>query len=226
MRTFAWTFKDSVSGKKYKKKFSMPLSEWITRMDRTRKITWMGVVLHKTHPLDLWIFQEIIFSVKPEIIIEIGSYIGGTTLYFAHLFDIIGNGKIISIDNDRTRYKIKHPRITEFTGFSQSKEIIERVHNFCGKSTVLINHDGSHYTKDVLQDLNNYCDLIAPGSYFIVEDGFDAVSIDSGGEKTMIEGPFGACQQFLKTHPEFEIDSDAERLIATYCPRGYLRRKK
>lgn len=204
----------------------MPLTEWINRMDRTRKMTWMGVVMHKTHPLDLWIYQEIIFSVKPEIVIEIGSFIGGTTLYFAHLLDAMGQGKVVSIDDDRSRYRIKHPRIIEFTGFSQSKEIIERVHDFCEKSTVLINHDGSHSTKDVLRDLNNYCDLIAPGSYFIVEDGFDGICSEMGGEKTAINGPFGAIQQFLKTHPEFEIDNDAERFIVTYAPRGYLRRKK
>jgi len=54
--------------------------------------TWMGVPAQK-NPLDAWIYQEIIFAVKPDIILEIGSYAGGSTLYFAHLLDILGTGK-------------------------------------------------------------------------------------------------------------------------------------
>src|SRR5207237_5612429 len=73
---------------------------------------WMGVPCLKC-PLDLWAYQEIVFETKPDLIIETGSYKGGSALFLAHLFDLMGNGHVVSIDIEH-RERPQHPRITYF----------------------------------------------------------------------------------------------------------------
>ena len=93
----------------YRKKFNKKIKHWY-RNDRDNIVfsqcKWMGVPTQK-NPLDTWIYQEIIHEVQPEVIVEIGSASGGSTLYFAHLLDILGRGKVISIDINRETYHVK-----------------------------------------------------------------------------------------------------------------------
>src|SRR5215472_7977788 len=72
---------------------------------------WMGTRILK-NPFDLWIYQEIIFSTRPDIIVECGTRHGGSALYFAHLCDLLGHGRIVSIDIEPDTSRPVHPRIT------------------------------------------------------------------------------------------------------------------
>jgi len=110
------------------------------------------------------------------------------------------------------------------TGDSASPGIVAQVHDLCAGHSVLIVHDGNHFAAHVLGDLNAYADLVPIGSYFIVEDGIVDVSTIGGTYITPGNGPLVAVEQFLRASPEFVVDMSCERYIATYNPRGFLKR--
>jgi cephalosporin hydroxylase len=205
--------------------FNMTLLEWLENHHNKitfDKVSWMGVPFHK-NVLDAWIYQELIFKIKPDVIVEIGSENGGSTIYFAHLLDCIGKGMVISVDIDRKAYKAKHDRITTITGHSSAEWVIEEVHRHCKDKIVLINQDGGHSEDQVFRDLTNYSDLVSIGSYFIVEDSL----LDLCNEPLragISKGPLMAINKFLETNHNFTIDLECERYILTANPSGYLKR--
>lgn len=213
--------------KSYHEKYEMTLREWLIYHQKEiviRQVFWMGKPAFK-NPLDAWIYQEIIYEVQPEVIIEIGSGYGGSTKYFANLLDILGKGRLISIDIERSVYDFEHERVTAFTGSSSDPEIISQVGELCREKTVLVIQDGDHSKAQTLEDLENYSKFVSPGSYFIMEDGI--VDLFHHGDCLGFEedGPLAAVEEFLSSHPEFEVDETRERYILTYNPRGFLKRK-
>lgn len=215
--------------KEYRKRFGINLRQWLLYHHKNiYKCHWMGIGAMK-NPCDAWIYQEIIYNVKPDIIIEIGSFEGGTTLYFANLLDMLGKGIVISIDNDRTYYCVKHPRIVIITGDSSSAEVVAKVYELCKGKSVLIVHDGNHTKEHVLKDLSAYSDLVSINSYFIVEDGIiDLFSPNlinpNDGIGMFDDGPVVAIEEFLSKNPNFVVDSEQERYILTDNPKGFLKR--
>ncbi len=212
--------------RQYRKRFSMRLRDWLAYHQRDIVFTqcnWMGVRTLK-NPMDMWIYQELIASLKPQIILEIGSNEGGSTLYFAHLLDLIGAGTVISVDIDRTNYHVSHPRIVEITGDSSAPEIIAAVHEQCVGQSVLVMHDGDHHAAQVRRDLEAYADLVSVGGYIVVEDGIVDVSRLGGPWIRRGDGPLVATEQFLRAHPEFVVDPACERYLLTYNPKGFLKR--
>ena len=204
----------------------MSLREWLFYHQREvafDKCRWMGLRSLK-NPFDAWIYQEILHDVRPDVVIEIGSYEGGTTLYLAHLLELIGNGFVVSIDIDRSRFLASHPRIHTFTGDSGSREILDAVRDLCRGKTVLVVHDADHTKDRVLADLEIYAPLVTVGSYLIVEDGFIDLFEPDDGIGTWTEGPLSAVEEFLTGNPGFVPDRERERYLITYNPRGYLRR--
>ena len=200
--------------------FDMTVLEWLKHHHEKivfDKVSWMGVPFHK-NVLDAWIYQELVFKIKPDVIVEIGSECGGSTLYFAHLLDCIGKGTVISVDIDRKAYKAKHDRIIEITGHSSGEWVIERVKGICRGKVVLINQDGGHSEDQVFRDLTNYAPLVSIGSYFIVED---TLLYPYAGLK---EGPLMAINKFLETNHNFVIDLECERYILTANVSGFLKR--
>jgi cephalosporin hydroxylase len=186
--------------------------------------SWMGVPVVK-NPLDSWIFQEIIFEVRPDVIVEIGSAAGGTTLFCANLLDLLGNGSVISVDIDHSGFKVEHDRITKVTGDSLAPETIDRVTELCRGRSVLVIHDGDHNRRHVLKDLEIYSALVAMGSYIIVEDGIVDLfrptlvfGLFSDG------GPLEAIEEFLSKSGCFIADRSRERYLITNNPKGYLKR--
>ena len=94
---------------------------------RTRRNTfWLGVKAQKC-PLDLWIYQEIIYETRPDIIIETGTAAGGSALFLASICHLLGRGEIISIDIEDQENRPRHPRIKYLLGSSTSEEIVEKV---------------------------------------------------------------------------------------------------
>ena len=120
-------------------------------------------------PLDLWVYQEIIFDLKPDVIVESGTYYGGSALFFAHLMDMIGKGEIVTIDVDRMPDMPVHPRITYLEGSSLSNEITSQVRKYThDKQTVMVFLDSDHKNKHVTQEIEIYNEFVTPGSYLIV----------------------------------------------------------
>ena len=185
--------------------------------------TWMGRRIQK-NPLDLFIYAEIAYEVKPNIVIETGSLEGGSAMFWADMMKLIhGNesGKVISIDVNRPKETDRN--IIFLTGGSLSTDIIPALNELIKPDdNVIVNLDSLHDMNHVYHEMIIYHNFVTSGSYMIVEDGI------INGHPTHPEygpGPYEACELFLSEHPEFEVDYSRERLIVTANPTGYLKRK-
>jgi len=207
-------------------RLGMTLREWFayhTREIVFNRCRWMGVKALK-NPMDLWIYQEILFRVKCDILIEIGSFEGGGTLFFANIFDLIGRGRVVSIDNDRSGFSVNHERIIEITGDSHSQKVLDRVAPLCEGKRVMVVHDGDHAGDAVLRDLQLYSGLVSKGSYLVVEDGIVDLFPPGDDYGNLQDGPLAAVQAFPAENPDFQPDPECERYLITYNPGGFLKR--
>jgi cephalosporin hydroxylase len=208
--------------------------------------SWLSTPIIQ-YPQDIVAFQEIVWQVKPDLIIETGIAHGGSLILSASLLALLdlceGNEarethrKVIGVDIDIREHNRKaleaHPlfnRIELIQGSSIDAEIICQVKKYASQyKRVLISLDSNHTHEHVLAELNAYSDLVTPGSYCIV---FDTIIEDLPDEacldRTWSKGnnPKTAVWEFLKTHPEFEIDRQVQdKLLITVAPDGYLKRR-
>ncbi len=185
------------------------------------RTTWMGVPVHKS-PLDLWVYQEIIWEVRPAVIIETGTWRGGSALFFAHLLDLLGAGEVLTIDTAPRGDLPDHPRLHYLIGSSVAKEIISQVEGMVsGKSPILVSLDSDHTCGHVRAELEAYAPLVTPASYLVCEDTSISPTVFPG----FLPGPAAAVRDFLAEHPEFEADPTREKFLATWNPGGWLRRR-
>lgn len=202
----------------------LPLGEVLARMqDRIMSRTsYFGVKTLKC-PLDFWVYQEMVSSMQPDVILEFGTKFGGSALAFAHMCDNLGHGKVISVDLKHAKVPDKvheHERITLITGDACESEAAVRALIPPGVR-VLIVEDSSHTYDNTLNVLRTYADLVKPGDYFIVEDSICHHGLDVGPQP----GPYEAVEAFVAEDDRFEIDRDAESFLITWNPKGYLRRR-
>jgi len=214
--------------KDYRERMKLTLKRWLLNHQNNiifEKCKWMGVSTYK-NPLDLWIYQEIIWEIKPDVIVEIGSAQGGSTLHLAQLMDNakIDSGIVVSIEIDRSDFHVSHERIVELTGDSGSNAIIGKVAELCHGKKVLVIHDGDHHRDKVLDDLKKYARFVSVGSYLIVEDGIIDLFTYGDGIGTTWEGPLKSVERFITDNSNFIIDHERERYILTYNPKGFLKR--
>jgi cephalosporin hydroxylase len=185
-------------------------------------VTWLG------HPvwqnvLDLWTIQETIAAVRPELLIECGTNRGGSALFYANLFDLLGAGRVLTIDVEKLHDRT-HPRVTFLLGSSVDPEIVAKVRATVKQTPgpVLVILDSDHSAGHVAKELEAYAAFVTPGSYLLVQDGvIDVLPVFRAGRP----GPLPAIQDFLRRHPEFEVDrARNERFLITHHPLGWLRR--
>ena len=182
---------------------------------------WMGVPAAK-NALDAWAYQEVIHATRPTAIVELGSLYGGGTLFLANMLDLLGEGIVVSVDIDHSRFAAEHDRITLVTGDSGAPEVVDRVRALCQGRRTMVIHDAAHEARLVLRDLHSYSPLVSPGCYLVVEDGIiDAVPSEHWGQQE--PGPLRAIEEFLLEHPEFRDDERFEQ-PGSFNPRGYLLR--
>jgi cephalosporin hydroxylase len=174
-------------------------------------------------PFDYVLYQMLINSVKPDLIIEIGTYKGGSALYYSDLLNLLGGVRevhTIDIESNVDSDLIKNNNnIKLFTEGYQNYDI-NLISNF---SNVMIIDDGSHTYNDVLNSLNKFSKYVSSGSYFIVEDG---VITDLGLDQNFNGGPMRAIDEFL-TNNDFTIDRsycDFFGKNATFNPNGFLKK--
>jgi cephalosporin hydroxylase len=228
--THAWRLVRPVRAD-YRPRMRMRIGDWLSHIQRdvmvtddpAAQCTWMGVRALK-NPLDAWVYQEILFERRPDVVVELGSYNGGSTLFLAHMMDLIGHGVIVSVDIDRSRWDVRHDRIHTVTGDSGAPETVAEVTRLCAGRTVMVIHDADHYKGPVLRDLRAYAPLVSPGQYLVVEDGMMDILRPSSQVGTLDPGALEATEEFLAENPEFVVDPIRERFIATNNPRGFLRR--
>ena len=199
--------------------------------------SWMGRPIIQ-YPQDMIAMQEIIWELKPDLIIETGIAHGGSLIYYASIMELIGKGEVLGIDidiRDHNRKEIeKHPmykRIKMIQGSSVSADVIEQVKTYAkDKQVILVCLDSNHTHEHVLQELNLYSPFVTPGSYIVA---FDTIVEDlpkdylPGRAWSIGDNPKTAVYEFLKINSHFEIDTAIDnKLLISVAPNGYLKRIK
>ncbi|OSZ77599.1 cephalosporin hydroxylase [Chitinophagaceae bacterium IBVUCB2] len=200
--------------------------------------SWMGRPIIQ-YPQDMIAMQELIWEIKPDLIIETGIAHGGSLIYYASIMELIGNGEVLGIDIDireHNKQEIeKHPmfkRIKMIEGSSVSEETVEKVRQFAdGKKKILVCLDSNHTHEHVLQELNFYAPFVSLNSYIVV---FDTIVEDLPEGYFSQQRPWGisnnpktAVQDFLVTNKNFEIDHSIDnKVLISVAPQGYLKRVK
>ena len=199
-------------------------------LDIWKNMWFQGVQLIK-NPCDLWMMQQIIWEVRPDYIIETGTWQGGSALYWAHTLHGLGleHARILTVDiQDQTQTARTRPLwkqyVQFFLGSSTDPQIVRRIAEMVKGKRVVVTLDSDHAMNHVLEELRLYSPLVSPGSYLIVED----THID--GIPTfphLSPGPSAAVNRFLEQGGSkmFERDLSREALVMTFNPGGWLRRK-
>lgn len=211
--------------KEYRARWNHGLRSWIRRYQTEivfSKVSWMGVTARKM-VLDAWVYQQMIYELRPEIIIEIGNAEGGSTKFLANMLDLVGAGEVIAVDIDHSIFEGRHPRVTLVTGDSSSPEVLARVGELARGRQGLVIHDGDHSHPHVLKDLRAYAQFVRVGSYFIVEDTI-ADLFRAGDGIGNVNGPLCAVEEFVREDSRFQIDPSREQFVLTFNPRGFLKR--
>ena len=182
---------------------------------------WHGHQILKC-PMDMWIYQELIWKIKPDFIIETGTFRGGSALYYAHLFDLQGQGEVITIDVMERPNRPEHDRIHYLIGSSSDAEIFNQVQSMIGENKkVMVVLDSDHSRDHVFNEMLLWHSMVSHDSYMIVEDSNvngHPVRPDFG------PGPMEAIEEFLKNNLDFKIDHSQEKFLMTQNPRGYLKK--
>jgi cephalosporin hydroxylase len=186
-------------------------------------------------PEDLLMVQELIHKVQPQVIIETGLAHGGSSVFYASLLEVLGKGRVISIDIEIRPHNRKaieaHPlkkRITLIERSSLAPETLEEVRKLVSPNEkVMVVLDSNHTKEHVRKELELYGPFVTSGSYIVAADGImeDLIDVPGGKAEWARDNPKAAVLEFLAAHPEFELDSEPARLGVTYWPDGYLRRK-
>lgn len=214
------------------------LSDLWTRSGWQRKLsyelTWLGIPIIQM-PEDIMIMQELVHKVRPDVILETGTAHGGTAVFFASILELVGSGRLISIDVEiRTYNRLAiraHPmskRINLIEGSSTDDRVAKKVRDLIHPDeTVLVVLDSNHTRDHVRKELENYSSLVTPGSFIVVFDGVMEMLTDAPNGKAAWESdnPAAAARDFLADHPEFEVDPYYNRLTVSYAPNGFLRRR-
>ena len=200
--------------------------------------SWMGRPIIQ-YPQDMIAMQEIIWDIKPDLIIETGIAHGGSLIYYASLLELIGKGEVLGVDIDirkHNREEIeRHPmykRIKMFEGSAIDKALVEKVFAVAeGKNSILVVLDSNHTHDHVLQELRFYSPLVTKNSYIVV---FDTIveNLPQGYFNQVRpwgigNNPKTAVAEFLQSNSDFEIDSAIDnKLMISVAPGGYLKRVK
>lgn len=198
---------------------------------------WLGLPIIQ-FPQDIIGLQEIIWEIKPDLIIETGIARGGSLIFSASMLQLIGKGSVLGIDVDiRKENKdkiLKHPlskRIKMIEGSSIDEKVIDKVNEIAkNKKNILVILDSNHTHDHVLSELKTYSKLVKKGSYVVVFDT-RIEDIPEKYAKKLMKGnwnkkdnPKTAVYEFLKENKRFEIDHDFEnKLLITVAPDGFLK---
>jgi cephalosporin hydroxylase len=212
--------------------------EWFQRVsgyEYSYHFRWLGRPIIQ-FPQDLMALQEIIWNVKPDLIVETGIAHGGSLIFYASMLELLGgNGRVIGVDVDirpHNRVEIeRHPmvkRIELVQGSSVDDAVLRCIREQARSAQqVMVVLDSNHTHAHVLRELELYSPLVKRGSYLVVLD----TVIERMPEDFIQDRPWGkgnnpqtALWEFLKTNDRFEIDVEiSKKLLISVAPDGYLR---
>lgn len=208
----------------------------------TYTFTWLGRPIIQL-PEDVLRIQEVIYQLKPDVIIETGVAHGGSLVLWASLCKTMEKGRVIGIDIEIRPHNRKAieahelaPWITLVEGDSTSPEIVRVVKSMLSPSdVVMVILDSNHTKKHVLAELESYHEIVAPGSYLIATDGImrDLHDVPRGKPDWISDNPAEAALEFASHHPEFAIEqprwhfneSELDKNV-THWPFAWLRKRE
>jgi cephalosporin hydroxylase len=202
--------------------------------------SWMGRPIIQL-PEDMIRAQEVIYRVRPDVIIETGVAHGGSLIFYASLCKSTGRGRVIGVDVEirpHNRRAIEdhemNSLITLIEGSSIAPEIVREVHELVtADETVMVILDSNHSKQHVLAELEMYYDLVTPNSYIVATDGSmrDLYDVPRGHAAWERDHPAEAAREFVACHPEFVMEQPpwpfSESDLTqnnTYWPDAWLRR--
>jgi cephalosporin hydroxylase len=226
-----------------KEAFELISDQW-TKLGWQQKyshtFSWMGRPIIQL-PEDMIRMQEVIYRVKPDVIIETGIAHGGSLIYYASLCKAVGKGRVIGIDIEIRPHNRKaieehefYPLITLLEGSSTDPVIVDRVKALVNPNEkVLVILDSCHTKAHVADELLAYYEMVTPDSYIVATDGVmqDLYDVPRGNPEWTWDHPSAAAEEFATAHPEFILEqpawifneSELNKNI-THWPSAWLRR--
>jgi cephalosporin hydroxylase len=227
-----------------KEAFEIISDQWL-RVGWNQKYTytfaWMGRPIIQL-PTDMVRMQEILYRVKPDVIVETGVAHGGSLVYYASLCKAMEKGRVIGIDIEIRPHNAKAIRSHELSGLitliegnSIAAETVTLVRKTIKPSeTVLVILDSNHTKQHVAQELEAYCGLVTSNSYIVATDGImhNLSDVPRGKPDWQWNNPSVAAAEFAKHHPEFILEepqwtfNESElSMNVTHWPGAWLRKK-
>jgi cephalosporin hydroxylase len=202
--------------------------------------TWLGRPVIQL-PEDMIRIQEVIWRLRPDVVVETGVAHGGSLIFYASLFEAMGHGRVIGIDIDirsHNRAAIEAhplaPRITLVEGSSIAPETVAAVRDAVGEAaTVLVILDSNHSRAHVEAELDAYAPFVSRGSYIVACDGIMAALANTprSAPDWTWNNPVAAAEAFLARNPDFvceepgfPFNEGVVRSRVTYWPKSFLRR--
>lgn len=182
---------------------------------------WLGVPIIKC-PLDLWLYQEIIHDTDPDVIVETGTFSGGSALWLAHLCDVRGKGRIVTVDIEKRSGLPEHPRIKYVAGLSSTDPVVRDTiqDSIEPGERVMVILDSDHSAQHVFIELRMYAPLVTKGCYLIVED----TNLHGYTGAHRQNGPAKALKDWQPVNHGFEVDRAVEKFGFSQNPNGFLKR--
>jgi cephalosporin hydroxylase len=228
-----------------KEAFQIISEQWIEigwNQKYSYTFSWLGRPIIQL-PEDIIRIQEVIYRVKPDIIIESGIAHGGSLILYASICRALNKGHVIGIDIEIRRHNREaieshelFPYISLIEGDSTDPVVVAEIRNKIEfDKTVLVILDSCHTKQHVYRELEAYHPFVTPGSYIIATDGImqDLYDVPRGKQEWKGDNPASAAQEFVEKHPEFIIEQpkwpfnesiDLETNV-TYWPGAWLRRR-
>lgn len=188
--------------------------------------TFLGVPAFQ-HPFDAWVTQEILVETRPEVVVEAGSFAGGSALLWATILEqVVDEPRVIAIDQQDLMHEARQVPIFErrvhfIHGSSTDAAVVDEVAAIVEGRPTMVILDSAHDMEHVLEEIRAYAPFVSPGQYLIVQDGF------CSGHPIVAQdgpGPYEALEVFLAEDDRFEVDEARERMRFTFNPMGFLRR--
>jgi len=210
----------------------------LVKTNYVKNFTWLGVPIIQ-YPTDMFTIAELLWRVKPDVVIETGVAFGGSLLFYASVLEAIGDGEVIGIEIDPREDNIR--RLKSYDLFKKRVNVVKAssiewwdvepwlYQYLSGYRTIFVILDSHHTHEHVLKELEIYAPLVSKDSYIVVMD--TAIQfyghLDKNQDRPWGVGnnPWKAVQEFMYDNDEFVVDKEIEQqALITSAPGGWLRR--